>query len=81
MKRMAVPLLLVFSAGVALACPDKRQDADAKPAYLDKMASSEPQPVSKAPVAVTKPAAAKLVSKPTTAKTAAVESTKKPSGG
>jgi hypothetical protein len=79
MKRFAVPLLLVFSAGAVIACPDARQDADAKPAYLDKMATTAPQQMSKAPAA--KPAATKLAVKPGSAKTAAAETTKKPSGG
>lgn len=81
MKRLAVPLLIVFSAGVALACPDMRQDADAKPAYLDKMAAAQPQaqPMSKAPVA--KPAAARLAARPAPAKTAAADTAKKPAGG
>ncbi len=79
MIRAALSLALVFASSAALACPDMRNDADAKPAYLDKMAAAQPQMTPVPAQAVSKVKVTKTAAKAPGTATAAVA--KKPSGG
>jgi hypothetical protein len=76
MKRVVVPLALVFSAGLALACPGSEKEMNAQAPASAQLAAVTAKPAATTPAVSVKQQDTKAVSK----KTPAAEPAKKTSG-